>query len=97
MFQQISHSGVRVQLLRHFEEIERINDFIHILRLQSLGEKIARELIKDRNGLVLRAYSNLLNVPSKSRHILLPRDKRRRNPAPKQDEIDPTHLSRAKA
>src|SRR5437867_2747888 len=97
MFQQISHSGVRVQLLRHFEEVERINDFIHILRLQSLGEKIACELIKDGNRLVLRSYSSVLNVLSKSRHILLPRDKRRRNPAAKEDEIDPTDLSRAKA
>src|SRR5262245_14639123 len=97
MFEQISHGGVGIQLLRHFEKIEGIDDFIHILRLQSLREKIACELIKDWNGLVLRAYSNLLNVPSKSRHILMPRDKRCRNPAAKQDEIDPTDLSRAKA
>src|SRR5262247_1299804 len=97
MLEQSSHRGMCVYPLRHLEQIQRIDDFIHIRRIQFLSKNVCRELVEDRYGNPFRSNPDLLDVVPQRCDILMPRHKSSHDPTREQNEVHPTDLPRGES
>src|SRR5262249_59181147 len=97
MVKQSSHRRVCVYLLCHLEQIQRINDFISILRIQFLGKDVCRELVENRYGNPFRLNSDLLDIVPQRCDVLMPRHKGSHDPTREKNEIYPADLARGKS